>query len=47
MERKTPEGLHVVGRPPEAGINSSIMKTLGLVVLVILVSIAIWWFYRN
>jgi hypothetical protein len=47
IERKTPEDSPVVGRPPEAGINSSIMKTLGLVVLVILVSIAIWWFYRN
>ena len=45
-ERKAPD-LHAEGRPPEAGINSSIMKTLGLVVLVILVSVAIWWFYRN
>jgi len=46
-ERKTSEDSHVEGRPPEAGINSSVMKTLGFVVLFVLVSVAIWWFYRN
>lgn len=46
-EHKTSEDLHVEGRPPEAGFNSSVMKTLGFVVLFVLVSVAIWWFYRN